>query len=429
MPNEEKREFTFISEQIKKKPFYRKKWFMNSAAGIGLAVLFGGTAGITFALVKPWAERQFGEPGTPQQIVIEQEESESETEAVRQTAQAETEQTESKEPETVIEEKELEISDYEELYQKLYQVGNSVMDSVVMVTMESGDMDWTTEAVGSQVRMSGLIFAENNQNYYILTGTSGLSSTGQITVEFCDDSQVAGSIQSQDTVTGCAVVTVPVSDVSTSTKEAISTATLGSSVAKEQGTPVISIGSTQDNGHSMAFGMISSVAKTAVTDSQYTVMTTDIAGNGSESGILADLEGNIIGVISQSVGQTADSATITAIGISDMKYMMEAMSNGESIPYLGITGYEISETISKQYAVPQGLYIKEVAADSPAMYAGIQVGIDILTEIDGQEIKTMEDYVNQLRSCEPGQTVKLKLKRRGLDGYVELEVEVTLANK
>lgn len=429
MPNEEKREFTFISEQIKKKPFYRKKWFMNSAAGIGLAVLFGGTAGITFALVKPWAERQFGEPGTPQQIVIEQEESESETEAVRQTAQAETEQTESKEPETVIEEKELEISDYEELYQKLYQVGNSVMDSVVMVTMESGDMDWTTEAVGSQVRMSGLIFAENNQNYYILTGTSGLSSTGQITVEFCDDSQVAGSIQSQDTVTGCAVVTVPVSDVSTSTKEAISTATLGSSVAKEQGAPVISIGSTQDNGHSMAFGMISSVAKTAVTDSQYTVMTTDIAGNGSESGILADLEGNIIGVISQSVGQTADSATITAIGISDMKYMMEAMSNGESIPYLGLTGYEISETISKQYAVPQGLYIKEVAADSPAMYAGIQVGIDILTEIDGQEIKTMEDYVNQLRSCEPGQTVKLKLKRRGLDGYVELEVEVTLANK
>lgn len=429
MPNEEKREFTFISEHIKKKPFYRKKWFINSAAGIGLAVLFGGTAGITFALVKPWAERQFGEPGTPQQIVIEQEESESETEAVQQTAQAEKEQTESKEPETVIEEKELEISDYEGLYQKLYQVGNSVMDSVVTVTMESGDMDWTTEAVGSQVRMSGLIFAENNQNYYILTGTSGLSSTGQITVEFCDDSQVGGSIQSQDAVTGCAVVTVPISDVSTSTKEAISTATLGSSVTKEQGTPVIAIGSTQDNGHSMAFGMISSVAKTAVTDSQYTIMTTDIAGNGSESGILADLEGNIIGVISQSVGQTADSATITAIGISDMKYMMETMSNGESIPYLGLTGYEISETISKQYAVPQGLYIKEVAADSPAMYAGIQVGIDILTEIDGQEIKTMEDYVNQLRSCEPGQTVKLKLKRRGLDGYVELEVEVTLANK
>ena len=60
MPNEEKRKFTFISEQIKKKPFYRKKWFINSAAGIGLAVLFGGTAGITFAMVKPWAEAQFG---------------------------------------------------------------------------------------------------------------------------------------------------------------------------------------------------------------------------------------------------------------------------------------------------------------------------------------------------------------------------------
>ena len=192
---------------------------------------------------------------------------------------------------------------------------------------------------------------------------------------------------------------------------------------------MIAIGSTQDNGHSMNFGMISSVAKTAVTDSQYTVMTTDIAGSGSESGILADLEGNIIGIISQGVGESLYSPTITALGISDMKYMMEAMSNGESIPYLGITGYEISDSVSRQNAVPQGLYIKEVAADSPAMYAGIQVGIDILTEIDGEQIKTMQDYITQLRSHIPGETLRLKLKRRGLDGYVDLEVEVTLENK
>lgn len=427
MPNEEKREFTFISEQIKKKPFYRKKWFLNSAAGIGLAVLFGGTAGITFAMVKPWAEAQFGEPDAPQQIVIEQEEPETETEPERQ-AQTET-QTEQAEPETVIEEKELEISDYAKLYQKLYQVGNSVMDSVVTVTGETDNMDWTTEAIGGQIRMSGLIFAENNQNYYILTGTSGLSTTGQITVEFCNGAMAGGSVQSQDAVTGCAVVTVPVSELTQKTKGAISTATLGSSAGTSQGTPVIAIGSTQDNGHSMTFGMISSVAETAVTDSQYTVLTTDIAGSGTESGILADLEGNIIGIISQGIGESLYSQTITALGISDMKYMMEAMSNGESIPYLGITGYEISETVSRQNAVPQGLYIKEVAADSPAMYAGIQVGIDILTQIDGEPIKTMQDYITQLRSHAPGETIRLKLKRRGLDGYVDLEVEVTLEYK
>lgn len=424
MPNEEKRKFTFISEQIKKKPFYRKKWFINSAAGIGLAVLFGGTAGITFAMVKPWAEAQFGEPGTPQQIVIEQEEPETETESERGSKKEK--QTE---PETVIEEKELEVSDYAKLYQKLYQVGNSVMDSVVTVTGETDNMDWTTAAIGGQIRMSGLIFAENRQNYYILTGTSGLSTSGKITVEFCNGAMAGGSVQSQDAVTGCAVVTVPVSELTQKTKAAISTATLGSSAAVNQGAPVIAIGSTQDNGHSMNFGMISSVAKTAVTDSQYTVMTTDIAGSGSESGILADLEGNIIGIISQGIGESLYSPTITALGISDMKYMMEAMSNGESIPYLGITGYEISDSVSRQNAVPQGLYIKEVAADSPAMYAGIQVGIDILTEIDGEQIKTMQDYITQLRSHVPGETLRLKLKRRGLDGYVDLEVEVTLENK
>ena len=79
--------------------------------------------------------------------------------------------------------------------------------------------------------------------------------------------------------------------------------------------------------------------------------------------------------------------------------------------------------------MPQGLYIKEVAADSPAMYAGIQVGIDILTQIDGEPIKTMQDYITQLRGHAPGETIRLKLKRRGLDGYVDLEVEVTLEYK
>lgn len=428
MPNEEKREFTFISEQIKKKPFYRKKWFTYSMAGIGLAILFGSTAGFTFAMVKPWAEKQFGDPETPNSIVINQEEPETETQIQEESGKTE-EQKGDQEPETVVEKKELELSDYESLYQKLYQVGDSVMDSVVTVIAKSSDMGWTNELDESQVQASGLIFAKNSQNYYILTETSVLTGADQIVVRFCDGASANAVIQKEDSVTGTAVVTVSVAQVQKKTKDAISTAELGSSTNIRQGTPVISIGSAQLSGSSMAFGMVTSLADSAAVDSEYTVLTTDIIGSAQNSGVLVDLDGNIIGIISRNVGQSMYAGTITALGISDMKYMMEAMSNNQAIPYLGITGYEISETVSRQNAVPRGLYISEVDADSPAMYAGLQVGIDILTEIQGEAIRTMEDYVTELRKYNPGQTLRLKVKRRGIDGYVDLEVEVTLESK
>ena len=428
MPNEEKREFTFISEQIKKKPFYRKKWFTHSMAGIGLAVLFGGTAGITFAMAKPWAERQFGDPGALNSIVIDQEEQEPETQT-REEFREEGGQKTGQEPGTVVEKKEQELSDYQTLYQKLYQVGNSVADSLVTVIAKSSDMGWTNELDESQVQASGLIFAENSQNYYILTETSVLTGAARIVGRFCDRTAANGVIQKQDPVTGSAVVTVSAANIQKKTKDAISIAELGSSLNAGQGTPVISVGSSQASGSSMAFGMITSVTNTAAVDSEYTVLTTDIIGNAQSSGILVDLEGNIIGIISRNVGQSMYAGTVTALGISDMKYIMEAMSNDEAIPYLGITGYEISESVSRQNAVPQGLYISEVDADSPAMYAGLQVGIDILTEIQGEAIRTMKDYVTQLRKYEPGQSLRLKVKRRGIDVYVDLEVEVTLEYK
>lgn len=424
MPDKEKKEFTFISEQIKKKPFYRKKWFIQSMTGIGLAVLFGGTAGVTFAVVMPWAQKQFGEPSVPQQIVITQDESEENAGDGQENEQEQ--QTESQTQKNGKQGDGIELSDYKLLYDKLYQVGSSVMTSVVTVIGKSSDVDWANEIDESEIQMSGLIFAENNRNYYILTETDVLEGAEQIIVKFCDGSSAGAVIQMRDSVTGTAVVSVPVSRVQKKTRDEISVAELGSSLDVRQGTPVISIGSPLGYSNAMTFGMVTSVTETSASDSQYTVLTTDIIGSGQGNGILADLDGNIIGIISDKLGPYAYTETITALGISDMKYAMESMCNNKTMPYLGITGNAISETVSRQNAVPQGIYIRAVEADSPAMHVGILAGIDILTEIQGEEVRTPEDYMTQLRKYDPGTILKLKLKRRGLEGYVDLEVEITV---
>ena len=69
----------------------------------------------------------------------------------------------------------------------------------------------------------------------------------------------------------------------------------------------------------------------------------------------------------------------------DIKDIIEKLSNDETIPYIGIQGIDVTEEIANQ-GIPEGVYVKEVDAESPAMAAGIQAG-DIITSIGGEEVK------------------------------------------
>ena len=97
MGENEKKEFHFINEQIKKKPFYRRKWFTRGAAAIALALIFGVAAGVMFAIVQPWASNQFGKPDEPTQIVMVQEETPDQE---QKTESGQTEQPADNQPET-----------------------------------------------------------------------------------------------------------------------------------------------------------------------------------------------------------------------------------------------------------------------------------------------------------------------------------------
>ena len=86
------------------------------------------------------------------------------------------------------------------------------------------------------------------------------------------------------------------------------------------------------------------------------------------------------------------------------------------------------EEVAEAENVPQGLFVHEVEVDSPAMEAGIQRG-DILTEIAGEEIKSLIAYHNTVMAQEAGQSVRLKGQRSGVESYVEMKFTVTVGVK
>ena len=423
MPDMGKKEFTFMNEQIRKKPFYRKKWFLRGVSGITLAILFGGVAGIVFAIVQPWGQKQFGKPDEPPQIVWVQDETEPPTEV------PETEKVQAEVPEkpqkTIIQKKELEIVDYKQLYNKMYDLANEASKSIVTVTGESSGVDWLNQVIQNQVQASGLAIAQNKQELFILTEKRTIEHSDRIVLTFANGSFAEATLQKQDDITEMAVVKVALSALDKETRESIVIARIGTSLTRKKGEPVIAVGSPFGISNSMAIGMITSVNPTATVDQEYDVITTDIIGSEQGSGVLIDLNGKIVGIIAQKFGSENEQTTVTSLAAADTYHLIELLAKNSGWTYMGVTGKEISENLAREKQIPKGIFVIEVAAESPAWQAGI-LGSDIITSINGKELLTMEAFVSEIQTYTPGEVIQVGIQRGQQETYVAVEIPVTL---
>ena len=68
-------------------------------------------------------------------------------------------------------------------------------------------------------------------------------------------------------------------------------------------------------------------------------------------------------------------------------------------------------------------YIKEVKMDSPALAAGLQSG-DVITEMDGEAVYTVDSYESKLLALKPGDEVEIVVQRQGAEKYEEITCTV-----
>jgi len=60
-------------------------------------------------------------------------------------------------------------------------------------------------------------------------------------------------------------------------------------------------------------------------------------------------------------------------------------------PYLGISGYSITDDFKKMYNINiNGVFVGKIESNSPAEKSGLQVS-DIITAVDGQTINSIEE--------------------------------------
>ena len=119
---------------------------------------------------------------------------------------------------------------------------------------------------------------------------------------------------------------------------------------------------------------------------------------------------------------------ISAIGITELKRVVENLSNDKNIAYFGVYGADVTKEANEESNVPFGAYITEIDMDAPAMNAGIQSG-DVIIRMGNAEIAGYQDMVRALLEYKPEDTVNVGLMRQGPEGYTEMEVSVELGLK
>ena len=238
-----------------------------------------------------------------------------------------------------------------------------------------------------------------------------------IQVTFINNDTLDAALKKYDGNTGIAVLGVPVEKIAKTTMNQIEPAVLGNSLNLRQGKIVVALGSPLGTNYSILTGNITSVTNTITTeDRNYTVFTTNIVSNEKGNGVLINTNGEVIGLFLKSSNIQKEQNTLTAVSISELKDIIELLSNGLNVPYIGIKGSTVTDAISEEYDIPKGVYIKEAVVDAPAMTAGLQTG-DVIVAMGKEEILSMEDYQRLLLKMKKGDEIKITANRQNAEGY------------
>lgn len=413
--NSEEEEYSFLQEIIKDEAGDQAKWKHDVLRRIQLGLIFGLVACFTFFACKPWVEKRF--EGDPTEVTIPQDEQQE-----KDQTQQEQEQVQEQKPVLTTE-------TYQEMLNNLKQVSGEVRKSVVEIQGAVTEEEISKDQDDKEKSISGMIVADNGQELLILAGELPVKDAKIIRVTFPGDSQCDATMKSRDAGLGLCVYAVQRKNIADDVWAQIETATLGGSKVVSEGDTVIAVGKLYGCDTIAGYGVIESGENYLdKADGQYQTIYTDVAGDISGSGVLVNIRGEVIGIINTSVRPDDQTNKISGYGISDIKDVIELLSNGKNVPYLGVSGVEVSSEMQGQ-GIPQGVYVKEVDAGSPAMAAGIQSG-DIITNIADTDIINLLGYHNTLMKQNVGDKILVRGKRQGTGGeYVDIDFGVTVGYK
>lgn len=331
------------------------------------------------------------------------------------------------------------------------QVADNAMPSVVTISTMSveemrsffgGTQQYEVEGAGT-----GVIIGENDTELLIATNNHVVEGASSLSVGFIDESTVSAEIKGTDAENDLAVISVKLSDISTDTMNQIKIASIGDSDELQLGEQVVAIGNALGYGQSVTSGYVSALNRDlSLTDESGNTINstgliqTDAAINpGNSGGVLLNMNGELIGINEAKSGTTSSGTTVDNIGfaipINKAQESLQNLMNQETrekvsedqASYIGIQGASVSSDEQEKFSIPAGVVVASVVEDGPAAQAGIQEG-DIITELDGRSVSSIEGLQDTLQYYAAGETVDIVVQRADNGSYQEQTLSITLGS-
>ena len=423
----------FLQEEIKKRPLNRKKMMRRMMMTAIMAAVFGAVACLFFLLLEPifnrvlYPEEAVTGVSYPEETVTEELTPEEMIENEEEKAATEEQERIREEVVRILQDKSQGREVTQMITSALRQTALDARYYLVDVSEISSDTDWFNDPYETRGTVSGIMIAKTDSEVQVLVYSPGMDSAHTILITFFDGSSVEASIQSQDRVSGLAVLSANIDSMDSSANDQLQVAELGSSAASTLvGQTVIAVGRPIGTSGSISYSAVTSASTNlGVPDSGFMQVTTDIVGSKQASGVLINPDGRVVGIIDTRHGRSDLPGVLCAIGITETKQLIEKLSAGGKKAYLGVQCTDVPEDVRQRMDMPEGVYLTEVAEGSPAMNAGLQKG-DIIISMNGEDVHYSATLSRILLEEEAGTEIEIALMRPSGEDYTEMELTVVL---
>lgn len=296
------------------------------------------------------------------------------------------------------------------------KVGPSIVGIKMSVKTTRQSAFYGSRSSTSDSEGSGIIFTEDGYiitNYHVVQYAdpkSGATNT-TLTVYLPDKRETTAKFIGGDSENDLAVLKINLPD--------LPVAELGDSSDLEVGDPAVAIGNPlgMEFAGSVTYGVISALNRQLSTgDNSMSLIQTDAAINpGNSGGALVNKKGQVVGINSAKISVEGVEGLGFAIPMNTAKPIIDQLKTYGYVkgkPLIGITAQEVTESISRMYDLPVGVYISEVTAGGAAEAAGMKKG-DVLVELGGTKIKGMSDLDAVKKKHKAGDTVSAVVSRNG----------------
>jgi len=256
----------------------------------------------------------------------------------------------------------------------------------------------------------------------VVTNNHVIDKATEIQVTLADGRELIATVIGTDPPADVALIQIDAED--------LVAVTWADSSALRVGDFCVAIGNPFGLGQTVTSGIVSALERSGlgIEELENFIQTDASINPGNSGGALVNLRGELIGINTAIVGPSGGNVGIGFAIPSNMAQDIvdQLLEYGEvRRGMLGVSAQPLTRDVARSFGLDrdQGVVIVGVEKASPAERAGLLVG-DVLIEVDGKPVSTVEGVINRLGLVRLGEEIDLTLIRDKRELNLKATIEI-----